>query len=253
MLNFAGKVAWITGSSTGIGRALVLGFAKNGADVIIHYNSSKEEALNLANEIEQMGRNVLVVRGDVSDKNQVEEMVSKIKEKFGRIDILINNAGSMIKRVRFEEVDEALWDRIINVNLKSVFLVTKAVLPLMKPLGKGKIINITSVAAKNGGGLGSITYTTAKGGVLTFTRSLARELAEYNILVNAIAPGLIRTPFHNPEITSPQLFERMASEVLLKRAGIPEDIVGAALFLASDYADYITGVILDVNGGSYLG
>lgn len=113
--------------------------------------------------------------------------------------------------------------------------------------------HITSVAAKNGGGLGSITYATAKGGVLTFTRSLARELAEYNIMVNAIAPGLIRTPFHNPEITAPQLFEKMASEVLLKRAGVPEDLVGAALFLASDYADYITGVILDVNGGSYLG
>lgn len=143
MLNFTGKVTWITGSSTGIGRALALGFAKNGSDVVIHYNSSQEEALSLAREIEQTGRNVLVVRGDVSDKNQVNEMVSRIKEKFGRIDILINNAGSMIKRIRFEEVDEALWDRIINVNLKSVFLVTQAVLPLMKPLGKGKIINIT--------------------------------------------------------------------------------------------------------------
>ncbi|MGI6284586.1 3-oxoacyl-ACP reductase family protein [Neomoorella humiferrea] len=253
MFSFNGKVVWITGSSTGIGRAMALEFARYGADVIVHYRNSEKEALSLAQEIESMGRKTLLVKGDVAVKDEVEAIANKIKAGFGKVDILVNNAGSMIKRARFEEVDEELWDRIINVNLKSVFLVTRAALPLMKPLKKGKVINVTSVAAKNGGGPGSITYATAKGGLITFTRSLARELAEYNITVNAIAPGLIQTSFHNPEITPPQVFAKMAAEIPLKRAGTPEDIAGAALFLASDYADYITGAVIDINGGMYMG
>lgn len=252
MFSFTGKVVWVTGSSTGIGRAIALGFAQNGADVVVHYNRSESEALSLAQEIEGMGRRVLVVKGDVSKQQEVEGMVAKIKEEFGRVDILVNNAGSMVKRARLEEADEELWDRVINTNLKSVFLVTKAVLPLMKAQGKGRIINITSVAAKNGGGPGALIYAAAKGGVSTFTRALAKDLAEYNILVNAISPGLIRTPFHKPDITPPELFENMAKDIPLKRVGLPEDIVGAALFLASDYAGYITGQTIEVNGGALM-
>lgn len=252
MYVFQGKVVWVTGSSTGIGRAIARGFARHGAEVIVHYRSSEAEALSLVQEIESMGRKVLLVKGDVSRKQDVEEMVRRIQEGFGRVDILVNNAGSMVKRARLEEADEELWERIINTNLKSVFLVTRAVLPLMKAQGRGKIINLTSVAARNGGGPGALIYATAKGGLATFTRALAKELAGDNILVNAVAPGLIRTPFHKPEITPPEMFEHMARDIPLKRVGLPEDVVGAVLFLASDYADYITGHTIEVNGGMLM-
>ncbi|GFN24221.1 SDR family NAD(P)-dependent oxidoreductase [Thermanaeromonas sp. C210] len=249
MYNFQGKVVWVTGSSTGIGRAIARGFARHGADVIVHYRNSAAEAFSLVQEMENMGRRALLVKGDVSCGQDVEEMVREIQESFGRLDILVNNAGSMIKRARLEEADEELWESVMNTNLKSAFMVTKAVLPMMKAQGRGKIINITSVAVKTGGGPGALIYATAKGALATFTRGLAKELAGDNILVNAVAPGLIRTPFHKPEITPPEMFEDMARNIPLKRAGVPEDVVGAVLFLASDYADYITGQTIDVNGG----
>lgn len=248
MLSFNDKVAWITGSSTGIGKAFAKAFSKHGAKVIIHCNNSINEARELEKEIELDGGKVLLVRGDVADGKIVSEMVLRIEKTFGHIDILINNAGSMERRARVEEMDEELWDKVINTNLKSVYLVSKAVLPLMKKQGKGKIINISSIAGRNGGGLGSIAYSTAKGGVNTLTRALAKDLAEYNILVNAIAPGLIATPFHD-KATPPEVFKSIARSITLKRAGEPEDIVGAALFLASDFANYITGEVIEINGG----
>src|SRR5690606_12615062 len=158
-------------------------FAEHGADVIVHCNSSEAEAKQVVEEIEKMGRKALLVKGDVSNKDEVDNMVAQIKETFGRIDVLMNNAGSMVKRARLEELDEELFDRIINVNLKSVYLVTKAVVPMMKEQGKGRIINVTSVAARNGGGPGSLAYAASKGGVSTLTRGLAKDLVEYNILV----------------------------------------------------------------------
>lgn len=248
MFSFANKVVWITGSSTGIGKAVALSFAQNGADVVVHCNRNKEAGAKLVQEIESMGRKSLLVEGDVADSAQVNAMAQQIENTFGRIDILINNAGAMIKRVRLEDLDEETLDRIINVNLKSVFLVTKATLPLLKKQQGSKIINFTSIAARNGGGIGSSAYASAKGGVSTFTKSLAKELAEYGINVNAIAPGLIKTPFHEG-ITNEEMFVTMASQIPLKREGNPRDLVGATLLLASDYAAYITGEIIEVNGG----
>ncbi|MBP1932668.1 SDR family NAD(P)-dependent oxidoreductase [Ammoniphilus resinae] len=251
MFTFQDQVVWVTGSSTGIGRAAALGFAQHGAKVIIHYNSSAQEAEELAGEIKKLGREVLLVKGDVADKNQVKEMVAQIEERFGRIDILVNNAGSLVKRARLEELEEDLWDRIMNVNLKSVYLVSQAVLPLMKLQGKGKIINVTSVAARNGGGKGSLAYAASKGGVSTLTRGMAKDLVEYNILVNAIAPGVISTPFHD-RFSSPELRKVMASQIPMGREGTPEETIGSILFLASSYADYITGEIVEVNGGQLM-
>lgn len=251
MYSFDGQVVWVTGSSTGIGRAAAIAFAEHGADVVVHCNSSEKEANEVVAEIERIGKKALLVKGDVSKKDDVENMVAKIKETFGRIDVLMNNAGSMIKRARLEELDEALFYRIIDVNLKSVYLVTKAVVPLMKAQGKGRIINVTSIAARNGGGQGSIAYATAKGGVSTLTRALAKDLVEYNILVNGIAPGIIATPFHD-RFTPEPIREKQVLNIPLGREGTPEETVGAALFLASNYADYITGEIIEVNGGQLM-
>lgn len=251
MYSFEGQVVWVTGSSTGIGRAAAIGFAKHGADVIVHCNSSETEAKEVVAEIEKLGRQALLVKGDVAKSESVEQMVSQINETFGRLDVLMNNAGSMVQRARLEELDEDLYDRIMDVNLKSVYLVTKAILPLMKKQGKGRVINVTSVAARNGGGPGSIAYAASKGGVSTMTRGLAKDLIEYNILVNAIAPGIIATPFHD-RFSPPPVREKAMQSIPMGREGTPEETVGAALFLASSHADYITGEIIEVNGGQLM-
>lgn len=251
MYSFDGKVAVVTGSSTGIGKAAAIKFAEHGADVVVHCNNSVEKAEEVVREIEKLGRRALLVQGDVANKEHVAEMITKIDECFGRIDILMNNAGSMVKRVKFEDIDEETWDRIMDVNLKSVLLVSQAALPLMKKQGKGKIINVTSIAARNGGGLGSIAYATSKGGVSTFTKGLAKELLEYNILVNAVAPGTISTPFHD-QFSSPELRKKIATTIPYGREGTAEETVGAALFLASDYANYLVGETIEVNGGQLM-
>jgi len=251
MYAFQGKVVWVTGSSTGIGRAAALGFAEHGADVIVHCHSSVEEARSLVREIEAKGRKALLVQGDVADRALVNQMVDQIQQQMGQLDILVNNAGSLIKRARLEDMDEELWDKVMNVNLKSVYLVTKACLPLLKASGKGKIINVTSIAARNGGGYGSIAYASAKGGVSTMTRGLAKDLVEYNITVNGIAPGTISTPFHD-RFSTPEMRARTAAGIPMGREGTPEETIGAILFLASAYADYLTGEIIEVNGGQLM-
>lgn len=251
MDSFKGQVVWITGSSTGIGRSAALEFSNNGADVIVHANSNIDQAQSLVEEIQSKGNRAFFVHGDVSNKENVESMVQQIDQEFGRIDILVNNAGALIKRARLEDLEEELWDQIIDVNLKSVYLVTKAVLPLMKKQGKGRIINITSIAAKNGGGAGSIAYAASKGGVSTLTKGLAKDLIEYNILVNAVAPGVITTPFHDKYSTLEQRANAV-EQIPMGREGTPEETVGSILFLASKYANYITGEIIEVNGGQLM-
>jgi 3-oxoacyl-[acyl-carrier protein] reductase len=250
-VNFHDQVVWITGSSTGIGKAAALEFSKHGANVIVHANQNIEKAQTIVEEIKANGRKAFLVHGDVSNKEQVEVMVKQIDRKFGKIDVLVNNAGALIKRARLENLEEDLWDQIMDVNLKSVYLVTKAVLPLMKKQGTGRIINITSIAAKNGGGVGSIAYAASKGGVSTLTRGLAKDLIEYNILVNAIAPGVITTPFHD-KYSTPEQRAKMVEQIPLGREGTPEETVGSILFLASKHANYITGEIIEVNGGQLM-
>jgi 3-oxoacyl-[acyl-carrier protein] reductase len=251
MFSFEGKVVWVTGSSTGIGKAAALAFAKHGADVIVHGNNSIEKAEEVVFAIEAMGRKAMLVSGHVGRKDQVERMVNEIGERFGRLDVLMNNAGALIQRVRFEQLEEDLWDEIMDVNFKSVFLVTKAALPLIKKSNGGRIINVTSIAARNGGGFGSIAYAASKGGVSTMTRGLAKDLIEYGITVNAISPGVITTPFHD-RYTPEDIRAKTLSTIPMGREGTPEETVGAALFLASAQADYITGEIIEINGGQLM-
>ncbi|MBA3610164.1 MAG: 3-oxoacyl-ACP reductase FabG [Rubrobacter sp.] len=252
MSTFSGEVAWVTGSSTGIGRAIALGLAEAGCRVVVHYNSSENEAQEVVEEIESSGGEAMMLRGDVADSGDVWRMVREIEGKFGRLDILVNNAGTLIERRPFAEMTEDLWDRVMDVNLKSVYLVSQAALPLMKRQGKGRIINITSVAARNGGSTGSTAYASAKAGVSTLTRSMAKELISDNILVNAVSPGVIDTLFHD-RFSEPEARKKREKTIPIGREGQPEEVAGVVVFLASPAADYMVGEIVEVNGGQLMG
>jgi 3-oxoacyl-[acyl-carrier protein] reductase len=250
-LQVSGEVAWVTGSSKGIGRAISIGLAEQGCNVVVHYNSSEDEAREVAERIEAHGGEALLVKGDVTYSEDVRRMAAEVEDRYGRVDILVNNAGSMVERRTLAEMTEDAWDRIMDVNLKSVYLCSQAALPLMKRQGGGRIINMSSVSARNGGSPSSVAYSTAKGGVSTLTRAMARELVSDGILVNAVAPGRIDTPFHD-EFTTDEKREEAAQDIPLKREGTPEEVVGAVLFLASRQADYVVGEVIEVNGGMLM-
>ena len=245
---FSEEVAWVTGSSTGIGAASAVALAEQGCRVAVHYNRSEDEARQVVEQISSAGGEAMLVGGDVADAGEVERMAGEIEGRYGRLDVLVNNAGSLIERRTLEEMTEDLWDRVMEVNLKSVYLCSQVVLPLMKRQGKGRIINVSSVAARNGGGPGPVAYATAKGGVSTLTRAMAKELVADGVLVNGIAPGVIATPFHE-RFTSPEVRDQITQGIPLGREGTPEETVGAVLFLASSAADYLVGEIIEINGG----
>jgi 3-oxoacyl-[acyl-carrier protein] reductase len=238
----------VTGSSTGIGRAIALAFAEHGADVVVHGNSNLTDAEETLKMVQEKDAKGILVTGDVTDRQQVDQMVAEIEKQFGQLDILINNAGTMVTRTKIEDLDQNTWDKIMNINLNSVFHVTQAALPLLKKQTEGQIINMTSLAGRNGGGVDAVAYAAAKGAVSTFTRGLAKELVADNIRVNGIGPGIISTPFHDRYSTD-EMRQGMAKQVPLGREGTAEEVAGAALYLASPYASYITGEIIEVNGG----
>src|SRR5215203_469857 len=248
---FSEEVAWVTGSSTGIGAASAVALAEQGCRVAVHYNRSEGEAREVIEQIKASGGEAMLVGGDVSEAGEVERMTREIEDRYGRLDVLVNNAGSLIERRKLEEMTEDLWDRVMDVNLKSVFLCSKAVLPAMKRRGRGKIINMTSVAARNGGGPGSAAYATAKGGVSTLTRAMAKELVSEGILVNGVAPGIITTPFHD-RFTPPEMREGLTAAIPIGREGTPEEVAGVVVFLASPASDYLVGEIIEVNGGQLM-
>ena len=247
-IRFDNKVVLVTGSSSGIGKASAIEFARSGANVIVHYNSNKAGADEVVAKIEALGKNAIAIGGDLSMKEEVDALVSGVINEFGKIDILINNAGTLIERRSIETMDEELWDKVMDVNLKSIYLCSKAVIPIMKKRAFGRIINLTSVAARNGGGPGAGHYSTAKAGILTFTKSLAKELAGTGILVNAVSPGVISTPFHD-KFSSTEAREMYANNTPLKREGTSEEVAYGILFLASEYASFILGETLEINGG----
>ena len=228
-----------------------MGMAEQGCDVVVHYNSSEDDAREVGERIQAFGRDVLLLKGDVTSTQDVRRMVGEIEGHFGRIDVLVNNAGSMVERATLAEITEDVWDRVMDVNLKSVYLCTQAVLPIMKRQGSGRIINMTSVSARDGGSPSSIAYSTAKGGVSTMTRAMAKDLVSDGIRVNGVAPGRIDTPFHD-EFTTDEKRAQAAQSIPLEREGKPEEVVGAVLFLASSQADYVLGEIIEVNGGMLM-
>ena len=250
-MTFSEEVAWVTGSSTGIGRAVALGLAERGCRVMVHYNRSEGEAREVVERISSSGGEAALVGGDVADAGEVKRMAGEIEDRYGRLDALVNNAGSLIERRTLSEMTEDLWERVMAVNLKSVFLCSQAVLPMMRRQGGGKIINMTSVAARTGGAPGSVAYATAKGGVSTLTRAMAKELVGEGILVNGVAPGVITTPFHD-RFTPAEVREALVGGIPMGREGTPEEVAGAVVFLASPAADYLVGEIIEVNGGQLM-
>jgi 3-oxoacyl-[acyl-carrier protein] reductase len=251
-IRFDNQVILLTGASTGIGAALARAFGEAGASVVVHYNASPDEAQAVAADIESAGGKALLVQADVTDQEQVKSLFNQTMERFGRIDLLINNAGGLLKRVPTDEIPDELYERVMNLNMTSLFQLCRLVVPVMKKQGKGNIINVTSIAARVGGVGGSIIYGASKGAVSTFTRGLARELAPDNIRVNALSPGVILTPFHE-RYSTPERIAGIVATIPMGRAGVAEDCVGAVFFLASDkMSAYVTGQIIEVNGGQLM-
>jgi 3-oxoacyl-[acyl-carrier protein] reductase len=244
-MNFEGKVALVTGAARGIGEAIALKLAQEGADVVVA-DVDLEGAQRVAQEIEGLGRKAKAIQADVSQREAVQRLVSEAVSLFGKVDILVNNAG-IIRRGTFLEHDPQDWEKVLSVNLGGTFNCAKEVAPLMVKQGGGKIINISSVVGKMGDIASAPSYGTSKGAINTFTKSLARELAPYGINVNAVAPHAIETDMSRE--WSEEKRRQIVEAIPMKRLGKPEEIAEAVAFLASDGADFITGQILDVNGG----
>jgi len=248
-IDLSGKTAVVTGGNIGIGGAVSLALARAGADVAVTYFDEGEE---VSKEIRAMGRKSPLLHLDATDSAMVNQVFAQAADELGgHIDILVNNAGSLVDRVLVEEMSDEHWHRVIDVNLTSALYCTRAVLPYMST-GWGRIVNVSSLAAHNGGGNGAVAYGAAKAGVIGFTRGLSKEVAQKGITVNAVAPGFILgTPFH-ATFTPPEKQKIVISNIPLKRAGTPENVADAILFLVSDMASFITGEVTDMNGGSWF-
>lgn len=247
-MQIEGKVAFVTGASRGIGRAIALTLAEAGADVAVNYAGNAAAAEEVAAEIRKMGRRALILQGDVSQTEAAAAMLDAVVAEFGRCDILVNNAGitrdGLLMRMKEED-----WDAVLDTNLKGVFNCTKAALKYMMKQRSGKIVNIASVVGIMGNA-GQANYAAAKAGCIGFTKSVAKEVASRGITVNAVAPGLIATDMTS--VLPDKVIEEMAAGIPLKRAGQPVDVAKAVLFLVSDDAAYITGQTLNVDGGMVM-
>lgn len=241
------KVALITGARRGLGKAFALGMAEAGADVAICDMVAGGELESVAKEIKKMGRDSLAVQADVTQKADVDNLVKRTIEKFGTIDILVNNAG-VDSKPRILETSEEEWDRIMDINLKSTLLCSQAVSRGMIEHKKGSIINISSCTGIRGFG-GRNTYNISKAGVIMLTKVMARDLGKYNVRVNAIAPSMVRTPLTEEILSDPEKYAAEAHRIPLGRLGDVSDLVGPAIFLASDAAGYVTAHTLVVDGG----
>ena len=250
-IDLTGKTAIITGAASGIGRATARVFAESGAAVTINYKSNEKDAELLCKEINSKGGRAIAVQADVTVTADVEALVKRAVEEFGPVDILVNNAGSLIERLRILDLTEKRWDEVMDLNLKSAFLCSKAVVPSMIERKTGAIINLSSIAGRNGGALGSIHYSTAKGGLITFTKGLAKELAPFGIRVNAVSPGVIDTPYHE-QFSSPEMMKSYVNGIPLGRVGTAEEVGKVIAFLASDAASYLAGETIEINGGMFM-
>jgi 3-oxoacyl-[acyl-carrier protein] reductase len=246
-----GQVALITGASSGIGRATAEAMARQGARVAVNYSKNRAGAEAVVVAISQAGREAMPVHADVTRNADVQAMVQAVRDAWGHIDILVNNAGDLLARRTLADMTEEYWDQIMALNLKSAFLCTKAVWEEMSARNSGCIINITSIAGRNGGGPGAAAYAAAKGGLLTYTKGVAKELAGHGVRVNAVAPGVIATPYHQ-RYSPPDLFQKYVASIPCGRAGTAEEVADVIVFLASPAARYVAGETIEVNGGMLM-
>ena len=246
-MGLTGQVALVTGAAQGIGRAIALLLARNGADIIVS-DVNLEKAEETAKEIEETGQRAMAIKVDVAHSEEVERMVQTILERFGHIDILVNNAGIARDKLILRMTEED-WDAVLNVNLKGTFNCTKAVVRHMSKQRSGKIVSIASVVGEMGN-VGQANYSASKAGVIGFTKTIAREFAQRGININAIAPGYIETPM--TDVLPEKAKEGLRQLIPMNRLGRPEDVAEAVLFLVSETSSYITGQVLNVNGGIYM-
>jgi 3-oxoacyl-[acyl-carrier protein] reductase len=250
MNELQGKTAFVTGGGRDIGRAVCIKLACAGASVLVNYFDNPEEAQETVNIIKGFGAKAVACQGDATKTEDIQRCIDKALSEFGnKIDVVVNVAGGLVARKKMEEMDEAFWDFVMNVNLKSTFLVSKLALPFM-PEG-GVIVNFSSQAARDGGGPGAIAYAAAKSGVLNFTRGLAKELGPKKIRVNCVSPGMINTTFHNV-FTKPEVRQRVAAATPLGREGEAEEIANIVLFLSSEASSFVNGASIEVNGGVHF-
>jgi 3-oxoacyl-[acyl-carrier protein] reductase len=250
MDEFKGKAILITGASTGIGAGCAQAFGARGATVAVHYNSSKDAADAVVKAIKDAGGDAFVVQGDLRTSAQCAKVVGEAVARLGRIDILINNAGALVKRQAITELTDALLDDILDLNVRSMMMCTKFAVPHMA--AGSSIINLTSIAASSGGGPGAAMYAGSKAFVTTATKGLAKELVGKGIRINAVSPGVITTPFHD-KFSTPEQLEAMRKTIPMARLGTVDECVGAFLYLASEtLSSYVTGQVIEVNGGQYM-
>jgi 3-oxoacyl-[acyl-carrier protein] reductase len=250
-LDLTGKVALVTGASSGIGAATAAVFADLGAQVAIGYHRNQKGAEEVRAKIAATGAKVVAIQADMRHSSEIARMVKSAVEQLGPIDILVNNAGSLVARIPLAKLTEEGWDEIIDLNLKSAALCSQAVTASMIERGSGAIINVVSIAGRNGGGPGAGPYAAAKGGLISFTKSMAKELAPHGVRVNAVSPGVIDTPFHEVFSTA-EMIMSFVKQIPLGRVGTAMECAEAIAFLASGAASYIVGETLEVNGGQLM-
>lgn len=246
-----GRVALVTGAGRGIGAGVVEGLAASGARVALHCHGSREAAIALADRIRDAGGEAAVIQRDLTERGAAEAVVAEAVDRFGGLDVLVNNAGAMVDRRPLGSVDDAFIDAVLDLNVRPVIHACRAAVPALAG-GGGSIINVSSISARTGGSPGSSIYSSAKAFVSTFTRSLAKELAEQGIRVNAVSPGTVETDFHR-RYSTPEKLERTRQAIPLQRLATAEDCVGTFLYLASEtLSGYVTGQVFEVNGGQLI-
>ncbi|MDT5268664.1 MAG: glucose 1-dehydrogenase [Acidobacteriota bacterium] len=250
-LDLDGKVALVTGASSGIGRATAVALAECGASVAVNFHRNESGAEETRAAIVNTGGRATVIQADVTHAADVRALVQRAEEELGPLDILVNNAGSLVERLKILELTEERWDEVIDLNLKSAFLCSQAVAASMMERKTGAIVNVSSIAGRNGGALGSIHYSTAKGGLITMTKGFAKELAPYGVRVNAVSPGVIDTPYHE-RFSTPEAMKGYVGGIPLGRVGTPEEVASVIAFLASDAASYLCGETIEINGGMLM-
>jgi NAD(P)-dependent dehydrogenase (short-subunit alcohol dehydrogenase family) len=246
-----GKVVLVTGASSGIGAATARLFAAQGARVAVGFHNNKQGAIEVLEKIAAAGGDAVAAVGDFRKTSEIRSLVGQVVKEFGPIDVLVNNAGSLVKRLPIREITEEFWDDIVALNLKSAVFASQTVAPSMIERRRGAIINVVSIAGHNGGGPGAGTYATAKAGLTSFTKSLAKELAPHGVRVNAVSPGVIDTPFHEV-FSTPEMIAGFVKTIPLGRVGKPEECASVIAFLASDAASYIVGETIEINGGQLM-